>query len=88
MLIRVVTPSGVYWKPQSYLQILEQKIVWSGYARYKRICLLIYSKIKTHTRFTRIVIGFHPTFTLEIWYGYYANTLRLLAHARSWIIDD
>ena len=75
-------------KFQSYPQILAQRIVWSSYARYKWIYLLIYNKLNNHTRFTRIVIGFHPNLTMEIGYGYYDDTLRLLAHARSWIIDD
>ena len=88
MLIWVGTPGGVYWKPQSYPQILTQKIVWSGYARYKRICLLIYNMLNKHTRFMQIVIGFHPILTLEIEYDYYDNTSRLLAHARSGIIGD
>ena len=88
MLIRAVTPGGVYLKYQSYPQILVQTIVWSSYARYKRIYLLIYNNLTKHTRFTRIVIGFHPILTLAIGYGYYEDTLRLLKHARSWIIGD
>ena len=51
-----------------------------------RICLLIYSKLNKHTRFTWIVIDFHPVLTSEIEYGYYNDTSRLLAHPRSWII--
>ena len=88
MLIRVITPGDVYLKPQSYPQILVQRIVWSGYARYKQIYLLIYNRLNKHTRFTQIIIGFHPVLTLEIGYGYYDDTSRLLAHARSWIIGD
>ena len=88
MLILVVTPGGVYLKSQNCPQILAQKIFWSGYARYKSIYLLIYNKLNKHTRFTWIVIGFHPVLTLEIGYGYYNDTSRLLAHARSWIIGD
>ena len=57
MLIRGITPGGVYLKSQSYPQILAQRIVWSGYARYTRIYLLIYNKINKHTRFTRIDVA-------------------------------
>ena len=88
MLIWVVTPGDVYLKPESYPQFLAQRIVWSGYARYKRIYLLIHNKLNKHTRFMHIVIGFHLVSTLEIGYGYYDDTSRLLAHARSWIIGD
>ena len=87
MLIRAITPGGVYLKSQSYPQILAQRIVWSYYARYKRIYLLIYNKLNKHTRFTRLVIGFHPILTLEIGYSYYNDTLRLLTHV-SRIIND
>ena len=76
MLIVVVTPDDVYLKPQR------------GYTRYKPIYLLISNKLNKHTRFTWIVIDFHPVLTLEIVYGYYDDTSRLLAHARSWIIGD
>ena len=75
-------------KHQSYPQILAQRIDWNGYARYKRIYLLIYNKLNKHTRSTRIVIGFHPVLTSAIGYGYYDDTSRLLAHVRNWIIGD
>ena len=41
------------------------------------------NKLSKHTRFTRIVIDFHPILTLEIVYGYYDDTSRVLAHARN-----
>ena len=88
MLIRDITPGGVHLKSQTYPQTLVQRIVWSGYARYKRIYLLIYNKLNKHTRFTRIVIDFHPVLTFEIVYGYYDDKSRLLAHVRNWIIGD
>ena len=79
---------GVCSKLRSYLQILVQRIIWSGYARYKQIYLLIYIKLNKHRRLMRIVIGFHPVLTLEIGYGYYDDISRLLDHAINWIIDD
>ena len=86
MLIRAIIPGGVYSKLRSYPQILVQRIIWSSYARYNRIYLLIYNKLNKQTRIMRIVIVFHPVLTLEIGYGYYDDTSRLLAHAINWII--
>ena len=72
---------GVCSKLRSYLQILVQKIIWSGYARYNQIYLLIYIKLNNHRRLMRIIIGFHPVLTLEIGYGYYDDISRLFDHA-------
>ena len=88
MLIQAIILDGVCSQLRSYLQILVQRIIWSGYARYKQIYLLIYIKLNKHISLMRIVIGFHLVLTLEIGYGYYDDISRLLNHWINWIIDD
>ena len=81
MLIQAIILDGVCSKLWSYLHILVQRIIWSVYARYKQIYLLIYIKLNKHRRLMPIVIGFHPLLTLDIGYGYYDDISRLLDHA-------
>ena len=64
-----------------------QRIIWSGYDEFRQNYLLTYITPKKHRRIMRIVIGFHPILILEIEYGYYDGTSRLLNHVTNWTID-
>ena len=65
-----------------------QRIIWSGYARYRHNYQPIYIKLNKHRWLMWIAINFHPILILEIGYGYYDDTLRLLNHAINSIIND
>ena len=66
---------------------LMHRIIWSGYDEFRQKCLSTYIAPNKHKRTMRIIICFHPLLILEIEYGYYDGTWRLLNRMTNWIID-
>ena len=64
-----------------------QRIIWSGYDEFRQKYLPTYLAPSEHRRTMQIVIMFHPLLILEIEYGYYDDTSRLLDRVTNWNID-